>query len=311
MDLGDAATIDKAIDAYRDGLKPFLTLEAKALSKQQKTLTSEMDQILAALRERILHPLLPFIDGPERHWTFCPDGKLWLVPWAALPLSDGAYAVEKHRLNFLVSGRDLTTRRLALKPRPPVIFADPDFGPSFPNGGASRGLLAKFLPVRPLPGTSREAGQVGPALAKYGGAEPRRFFQKDATAANFTKLKQPSALMLCTHGFFFDSEKTALPANLVGVGALQEAKAVSNPLLRCGLLLSGCNQQGKGGDDGVLTGLEIIDTDLRGTKLVMLSACDTAVGDVRMGEGVAGLRQAFHIAGAGEGRGHALEHSRS
>jgi CHAT domain-containing protein len=74
-----------------------------------------------------------------------------------------------------------------------------------------------------------------------------------------------------------------------------------NPFRLAGLALAGANRRAKAGpdeEDGILTAEEIASLDLAGLDWVVLSACDTGVGDVRSGDGVLGLRRAFEVAGA-------------
>ena len=72
--------------------------------------------------------------------------------------------------------------------------------------------------------------------------------------------------------------------------------------MRCGIALAGANHAGQitnaMAEDGLLTGLEASLLNLQGTELVILSACDSGTGEVKIGEGVMSLRRAFRIAGA-------------
>lgn len=311
VDLGPADKIDEAVTAVRAALGASAkTITAKGEIEAEKALRQPMSN----LAQLILKPLRKHIDESEI-WIISPDSNLWLVPWAALPLDDATFAIEKHSISCTVSGRDLILNRLRLdhKPTGPMIFADPDFDLSSDGVAAeARKLLQgqdllglRSLPstlrlgnVPRLPGTAAEAKAVAPAVQKYAGSAPRVYTDKQALASVFAKAKGPQLLILATHGYFLPDQDVKPEAR----GEMPKVvPGLEDPLLRCGLLLAGCNQGAKakpGGDTGVLTGREIVSTDLRGTELVVLSACETGLGQVRNGEGVAGLRQAFQLAGA-------------
>jgi CHAT domain-containing protein len=116
-----------------------------------------------------------------------------------------------------------------------------------------------------------------------------------ATETTVKSLHGPKILHLATHGFFLDDEP-ATAADPSGSPAMAESH--ENPLLRSGLAFAGANKLSSGDDDGILTAMEASGLDLWGTKLVVLSACETGAGKVTNGEGVYGLRRALVIAGA-------------
>jgi CHAT domain-containing protein/Flp pilus assembly protein TadD len=297
VDLGDAEELDAMIEAARTALTESLQ---KAPTDGEPAATEAYRQALEQLAHAVLDPLEPMVDEAER-LVLSPDGALWLVPWGALPIDDGKFLIEKYQIDYVTSGRELAGRGVARTAvGPPVVMANPAFD-VIPNVDPTRdtsNLLAQRSAERlghatPLPGTEIEAQAIRPTLATYARSEP---------------LYRPRALVLSTHGFFFHDQQVRINDDAADgdqemeIARTDEGQFYENPLLRCGLLLSGCNRTLEnapmGTDDGVLTGLEIVGTDLRGTDLVVLSACETGLGEIRSGEGVAGLRQAFQLAGA-------------
>ena len=129
-----------------------------------------------------------------------------------------------------------------------------------------------------LPGTAAEAQALRKILPGV-----KVLTEAAATERALKQVTGPSLLHVATHGFFLPDQQ----------------QSGDNPLLRSGLLLAGANGRHDGaGEDGVLTALEAAGLDLWGTRLVVLSACKTAVGDVRNGDGVYGLRRALVLAGS-------------
>jgi len=115
----------------------------------------------------------------------------------------------------------------------------------------------------------------------------------------------PSVVHIATHGYWF-SEKSSikLDSSHSELRKRELFHQAANPLIRTGLALAGANLAWEKGisdpsrEDGILTAYEISNMNLSNTNLVVLSACQTALGEIRGGEGVFGLQRAFKMAGA-------------
>jgi CHAT domain-containing protein len=133
-----------------------------------------------------------------------------------------------------------------------------------------------------------------------------------ATETVIKQANQPEILHVATHGYFLEPDQTsqavaeALTNRSLSLGLQEETISPefirqSSPLLRSMLFFSGANRPQsptETTDDGILTALEVASLNLWGTKLVVLSACDTGVGEVKRGDGIFGLRRALVLAGS-------------
>ncbi len=129
--------------------------------------------------------------------------------------------------------------------------------------------------------------------------ETKIYTGKSATEESFKDLSgtEPNIIHLATHGFYYPMPKNQ-ELNHVSINN-EVSSVINNPLFRSGLLMAGANQVNKafGSSDGILTAFEISKIDLHNVDLVVLSACETALGDLKGSEGVFGLQRAFKLAG--------------
>lgn len=289
IDLGPVEAIDQAVDAFREAIMD--PADGRAIARGR------------ALYDLTMAKVVPRLGGATSI-LIAPDGKLNLVPFAALVDERRVFLLEKYTFTYLTSGRDLL--RLNVRPRAKgggVIFADPTFdaadGPASPSTGApaSRGRRSAILASltwQPLPETGQEADEITKIMRGF-----RVYRGASATETTLKAVRGPKILHVATHGFFLPDQAVRPLADVAAPpGARAPTPSLENPLLRSGLAFAGANQLRSGPDDGILTALEASGLDLWGTRLVVLSACETGVGKVTNGDGVYGLRRALVIAGA-------------
>jgi CHAT domain-containing protein/uncharacterized protein HemY len=150
-----------------------------------------------------------------------------------------------------------------------------------------------------LPGTKVEAGNIV-SLCNQLNIKPEVKLLEEASESYIKSLNNPTILHIATHGFFLPSGEINENARSL---SREEAKTyATDPLMNSGLLLANAQQGMKGliinGEDGVLTAKEALNLNLDQTDLVIMSACETGLGEIRNGEGVYGLQRSFQQAGA-------------
>ncbi len=282
VDLGDAATIDNSVASLRQALK---------------NRTQRVKQVDRTLDEQVMAPIRPLL-GDARHLLLSPDGQLTLIPFEALKDEQNKYLIQRYAFSYLTSGRDLLRFQLPSQSRSnPVVFANIDYDQQeIATASAMRGSENRrsadlaSLQFGSLGNTLEEANKIKGIFA-----DTKIISGKQATEAVIKQLQAPSILHLATHGFFVPDQQDNMETRLMASLRLE------NPLLRSGLALAGINNRTKtlsNTNDGVLTALEVAGLNLRGTQLVVLSACETGLGDIKVGDGLYGLRRALVIAGS-------------
>ena len=218
---------------------------------------------------------------------FSPDGVYNQVNINTLQAADGSFLIDKYNVVMVGNAKDIiqSGSQTSLK-KNAFLLGFPDYQTS---------------DVAPLPGTQVEIETISKLLASKG-FKLSKNLSTSATEDNLKSISNPGVVHIATHGYFQPDEEVSKESSF----GVHYDNAKNNPLLRSGLLLANVGKSLvdtvstdiTAQNNGILTAYEAINLDLTDTELVVLSACETGLGEIKAGEGVYGLQRAFQIAGA-------------
>jgi len=319
VDLGDAAPIEKKLAELKESLGSRIAQPETAQAAQA------VNNAAAGLCQLVFTPLRSTL-GDAKELFLSPDGALNLLPFEVLRDESGRYLIQEYTFNYIAASRDLLSfGRLKGKPGKNLIMGNPDYNM---DDAAKQTVVSQLHLKRAaagdpyifsrelrnfrftsLPGTQQEAEAIRAIL----GEQSSEFFLgKEALEDVLTSRRAPRILHLATHGFYLSDQPPPSveipnsmeigPPRLASGAEDAEQLIYEDPLVRSGIALAGANvtiaAQNNTQTDGVVTAEKILNLNLLGTDLVVLSACESGLGDVKSGEGVFGLRRAFSQAGA-------------
>ena len=277
-----------------------------------------------SLYQLIWQPVIDALESDIETIYFSPSGILHRLNLAAIAVDDEAILSDRYRLIRQTSTRQIgkTETEPVTTARPEaVIFAgieyeadsiawpmdlgQPAEGNLIVARSATDESTAREERWPPLKWTYREGERIA-SLMQDAGRGVISYAGQDASEATLKARgggfePSPGVLHIATHGFFLPDPQDSSSNQEGGAGF----RKCEHSMIRSGLVLAGGNHAWlhgtaarPGQEDGILTAFEISQMDLSNTELVVLSACETGLGDIEGIEGVYGLQRAFKIAGA-------------
>ena len=230
-----------------------------------------------------------------------PNRKQYLIDYLKIQPIQNVRAITDEKKEFKVGSNTKT-----------ILFGNPDFDLLITDAktdsfSLDRGLdntvidkIKSSVKISRLNGTQKEIETLD-AILKNSKSTVEIFSKSSATEDNLKKIQSPDILHIATHGYFLSNDDTSKTKQ--SIANLVNDNYKNDSYLKSGLLLAGAQntlngKQPENSNNGILTAEEAKSLNLKDTELVVLSACETGLGDNLVGEGVIGLQRAFMIAGA-------------
>jgi CHAT domain-containing protein len=230
-----------------------------------------------------------------------PNRKQYLIDYLKIQQIQNVRAITDDKKEFKVGMNTKT-----------ILFGNPDFDLLIADTktddiSSDRGLdnnvldkIKSSIKIGRLDGTQKEIETIN-SILKDSNSKVELFSKANATEDNLKKIQSPNILHIATHGYFLTNDDTSKTKQ--SIANLVNENYKNDSYLKSGLLLAGVQntingKQPEYSNNGILTAEEAKSLNLKDTELVVLSACETGLGDNLVGEGVIGLQRAFMIAGA-------------
>lgn len=273
------------------------------------------------LYKLVWKPLEGHLQGIKKIY-YSPSGLLNKVSFASLEDTGGTMLIDRFELHQLQSTADIEEikeNKFNL-PNSIALFGGANYNLSADSMhvqaiGLSKPADIQLTAKRTLPSSTNTNWTYLPGTLTEVNAIKKTFTNSklvqtySSNTATEDQLKalsgfsSPKIIHIATHGYYIPELKRKEKMDFIPIRNESQFTSSINPLLRTGLILAGANNKWvnnieiDGADDGILTALEISNLNFMNTDLVVLSACETGLGDIKGSEGVYGLQRAFRLAG--------------